>query len=83
MKRHEGDQKSCPHQGRGANLVAEDGGDDDQLQGPSPEVVIEQDSCVKPEKFPLVTSRIVQERFKKPPLKQLILLFKSAELEVV
>ena len=52
MKRDEGDQESCPHQGRGPDLVAEDGCDDAKLERPGPEVVIEQDGRVKPANFP-------------------------------
>ena len=51
MERDKGDQESCPHQSRGTDLVAEDGCDDDQLEGPGPEVVIEQNGRVKPAKL--------------------------------
>ena len=57
MKRDKGDQESRPHQGRGPDLVAEDGCDDDKLERPSPEVVIEQDGCVKPTKALITISK--------------------------
>ena len=51
MERDKGDQESRPHQGGGTDLVTEDGCDDDQLEGPGPEVVIEQNGRVKPASF--------------------------------
>ena len=50
MKRDKGYQESRPHKGGGTDLVAEDGCDDDKLEGPGPEVMVEQDGCVKPAK---------------------------------
>ena len=51
LKRDKGDQESRPYKGGGTDLVAEDGCDDDQLEGPGPEVVIEQNGRVKPANF--------------------------------
>ena len=55
LERDKGDQESRPHQGSGTDLVAEDGCDDDQLEGPGPEVVKEDDNCVKSAEYSLLT----------------------------
>ena len=49
LKRHKWDQENSSHQSTGTNLVAEDCCHNDQLQGTSPQVVVEKDSGVKPE----------------------------------
>ena len=54
LERNKADQESRPHQGGGTDLVAEDGCDDDQLEGPDPEVVKEDNDPVKSEKFALL-----------------------------
>ena len=55
LKRDKADQESRPNQCRGTDLVAEDGCDDDQLEGPGPEVVKEYDDCVKSAEYSLLT----------------------------
>ena len=57
MKRDKGNQESRAHQGRGTDLVVEDGCDDDKLEGPGPEEVIEQDGRVKPTKTLITISK--------------------------
>ena len=49
LQRYKWDQENSSHQSTGTNLVAEDGCHNDQLQGTSPQVVVEKDSGVKPE----------------------------------
>ena len=55
LERDKGDQEGRPHQGGGTDLVVEDGCDDDQLKGPNPEVVKEDDDRVKSAEFALLT----------------------------
>ena len=48
MQRNSGDQESRSHQSTGSDLLTEEDGDDGELEGPGPQVVVEQDGRVEP-----------------------------------
>ena len=48
LQRNSGDQKSRPHQSTGPDLLTEEDGDDGQLEGAGPQIVVEQDGRVEP-----------------------------------
>ena len=45
---YEGDEQDRADEGAGPDPLPEEEGDDGELQGPGPQVVEEQDGCVKP-----------------------------------
>ena len=68
LERNKADQESRPHQGGGTDLVAEDGCDDDQLEGSNPEVVKEDNDRVKSAEYSLFMISKGEQMLGSPPI---------------